>query len=171
MRLEIPAVLIQQLGESIEESVPLIYNGINAQLAEHGNATQLQLNVQRLHGAGTALAGGRVASRDNPVSGNAGVAPHRDAADMVPIASAVDQAHGQADHPAVDLDLHDLSSHFSSERVDQPMESVRRMAHSGRRQEATGGLAPTDPTTPDVATVETCSSEAALVAPATRPIR
>lgn len=90
---------------------------------------------------------------------------------MVPIASAVDQAHGQADHPAVDLDLHDLSSHFSSERVDQPMENVRRMAQSGRRQEATGGLAPTESTTPDVATLETCSSEAALVAPATRPIR
>lgn len=59
-RAEITTVLIQQLYESIEESVAVIYNCINAQLAENGIAAQLQLKVHRSQGGASPLAGGRV---------------------------------------------------------------------------------------------------------------
>ena len=128
-RPEVAALLIRQIGESIEESIPLIYNGINALLADYGIAAQLQLKVQRSHGAGTALAGGRAESSQ---AGDPDLAsrlhhaaqPGVEVAGAAPaVTSATRGDHGQRE----------LSSDIPTVRVDQLMEIVRRMAESNAR--------------------------------------
>ena len=141
-RAEISAVLIQQLGESIEESVPLIYNGVNAQLADYGIAAQLQLKVQRSHGAVVPLAGGQVENRVAPAPEDTGRQPTRNGPDTGPMVPATGQAPGQREDGPTGRDGRESPSPLPGERIEQLMESVRRMAQSGRQQGASAASAP-----------------------------
>ena len=132
-RPEISAILIQQLGESIEESIPLIYNGVNAQLAEYGIAAQLQLKVQRSHGAGAPLAGGKVESLAQAVSGSAGQPSSSRGSDSILQATA-GHSVGSFDQAVREHGDRELSSDLPTERVEQLIENVRRMAEAGRQQ-------------------------------------
>ena len=153
-RAEISTVLIRQLGESIEESVPLIYNGVNAQLADHGIAAQLQLKVQRSHGTGLPLAGAQVESRVEPVSGNAGHQPPRSWPETVLMVPASGQTPGQRQDLTADHGQREAFSELPVEQIEQLMESVRRMAQSGSRQGTSAPSARASAGTSDIDTAQ-----------------
>ena len=170
-RTEINTVLIQQLGESIEESVPLIYNDINAQLAHFGIAAQLQLKVQRSHGAGAPLAGGRAESNEPATTGNGMQQANRNGPETVMMAPAGAPGAGQFGDAVMDDGNRGLPANLSSERVEQLMESVRRMAESSRRQGSSTVPASARSTARDAVDFATATEDAGQGAAAARASR
>lgn len=124
-RAELVPILSDLIAEAMEESIAVIYNRINAHLAENGIAAQLQLKVQRSHGAGAPLAGGRADSAERSDASEGGTAQA-----AAPLGDSMPVDHGNPGN-------HEFSSDIPTARVDQLMEIVRRMAAGSNRA---GGL-------------------------------
>lgn len=64
---QIAALVSEQLAESIQESIAVIYKSVNTCLADGGIAAQLQLKVERSRDAGAAAGGGNFEKVEGPV--------------------------------------------------------------------------------------------------------
>jgi hypothetical protein len=63
---QIAALISEQLAESMQESIPIIYKSVNAYLAENGIAAQLHRKIERSRDAGPAAGGGNFEQIDVP---------------------------------------------------------------------------------------------------------
>ena len=128
IRAELLPVACVHIAEQLEESVAVIYNGINGFLADNGIAAQLQLKIQRTAGAGPTSDGGRadnasVAAAIAVAPGAGGIARFdstgQPAAMLIAIPFPPSQLHAEAAQAASTANLHEM------------MQRVRQYASAG----------------------------------------